>query len=117
MKPALSKEEWAEGRTKTGYTFTEAGGDILCSRYPNPWVVVKDRYVMAAICLHGQPFGFTREDVSLIRNAAQEIYSSLRLWKDGREVGNEDIWGADNMEQIKSLADRIEALLPPEEAS
>ncbi len=56
---------------------------------------------VAAYLLHNQPFGFTREDVELLREIA------------GNEMGNTDddtLW-----KPTFHLADRIEALLPPEE--
>lgn len=57
----------------------------------------RHRHGIAARLLYGQPFGFTHRDVRLIRDAAAR---------------------SDYPEQFKALhldlADRIEALLPPE---
>lgn len=50
-----------------------------------------DRHALAALCLHGQPFGFTQEDVDAVLVAADEA----------------------DMDELQSVADRIEALLPP----
>lgn len=111
MKPALTAEEWARLQIEL------VSGNIVQAHIPYidycpPEMVMQK---IGAACLHGQPFGFTREDVALILAAAKEVNSSLRLWKDGREVGDQNTWGADDIEQLRSLADRIEALLPPEE--
>lgn len=80
IKPALTAEQWSKklaGNTEPLGAITEHG--------------------VAALCLYGQPFGFTREDVhvlGLVVGAAKEADS---------EYG----------QVLQSLADRIEALLPP----
>ena len=56
----------------------------------------------AALCLHNQEFGFTREDVEAIQHA---------LAHRGVEQGSTE-W--DRWKKLGELADRIEALLPPE---
>lgn len=60
---------------------------------------VPRNHAIAAIALHGQPFGFTREDVEMLRRsadaAAKDFYQT---------------WGA----EMYDLATRIAALLPPE---
>lgn len=82
IKPALTAEEWAER---------------LVGEYPYVMVDLKQRDVsnhgIAAKLLYGQPFGFTREDVKVLRHATEE--------------------GGDPAMDL--LADRIEALLPPKE--
>lgn len=50
-------------------------------------------HALAALCLHEQPFGFTRDDVAMIRG----------------EAADRGVHGA----EWSNLADRIEALLPP----
>ena len=50
---------------------------------------------MAALCLHGQPFGFTQEDVALLGDLAM--------------IAGTPMYG----EMARSLASRIQALLPP----
>ena len=87
ISPALTAEEWAS--------------------FPN-WpdaehVVLEPLYYpslhgIAAANLHGQPFGFTREDVEVLTDAVGSVYSSM-----------------EGSAKLLSLADRIEALLPPEE--
>lgn len=60
-------------------------------------VYVKERLALAVICLHGQPFGFSIEDVAILDDVLAFI--------DGMESGC-DL-------RIKSIIDRITALLPP----
>jgi len=55
----------------------------------------------AALALHGQPFGFTRDDVYLLTGLAHQSYA-FRIM-------------AENAAQLRKLAGRIAALLPPEE--
>ena len=55
------------------------------------------RAALAAFALHEQPFGFTRRDSAVVRSAAEGA-------------------GGDAAELLQSLADRIEALLPPASA-
>lgn len=50
---------------------------------------------LAALALYGQPFGFTREDLRLLKHCEASVG-----WK--------------HEEEVRNLADRIEALLPPE---
>lgn len=106
IKPAMSPEEWKQGETGDGQVF----------RTPRSWVSdpdalwvsdeshgstrVKDRHATAALCLHGQPFGFTWEDVSLLRDEAAS-------------AADRDMGGM--YRALNNLADRIAALLPPRE--
>jgi hypothetical protein len=53
------------------------------------------RAALAAFALVGQPFGFTQEDVAIVRQAAERL-------------GSEAIGAA-----LRGLADRLAALLPP----
>lgn len=55
---------------------------------------------LAALALHGQPFGFTHEDVSMIRRVATDVLSVDRT--KGRS------------NRLNALADRIATLLPSE---
>lgn len=119
IKPALSPEEWRAGviRDDEGWA---------CIRNPQPgnpngdmpnngWVRMSceecitwlhgprwltRRHAVAALCLYGQPFGFTREDAEILREYADEI-------EDGFTRR-----GA----TLRSMADRIAALLPPEQS-
>jgi len=61
------------------------------------------RHGVAAQCLYGQPFGFTREDVTFLRDHAKEMEGEFGLGDN-----------APMLVSLRSLAARIEALLPPE---
>jgi hypothetical protein len=101
IKPALTSEEWEHFEFATG----ERPGDTLFG-YINPdtralhlgWngdgmKPVKNSAPLAALALYGQPFGFTREDVRELRAMSVNGFTYFGL---------------------NSIADRIEALLPPE---
>lgn len=60
-----------------------------------------DYHALAALALHGQPFGFTREDVTALRNVANSLDVDDPTYEATLEV-------------IASLTDRVSALLPPE---
>jgi hypothetical protein len=71
----------------------------------------KQSHKLAALALHGQPFGFTRGDVKALRFLAE-------LWVEDEGPAGEgwrstELLNAQSLAQ--SLAARIEALLPPEE--
>ena len=108
VKPALTPEEWSRLRpdlatrlawgnpgtsdpdfcgTPDPFRFTSGGGEYSDSLSVRP----ERRHALAALALHGQPFGFTREDVDLL-------------------------WAANNGRALDSLIARIAALLPPEDA-
>lgn len=94
MKPALTKEEWAEALQNEA---------LFGRRAP------EQAQVVAALALRGQPFGLEREDVELLR----WLHTFVRD-HDLRKVTHEwDKYGRD-LKRIAALADRIEALLPPE---
>lgn len=91
IEPALTAEEWAEmlrrpSRVANGIEESAQTGDF---------------HGAAALALYGQPFGFTREDMEMLEQIQDFVYVAsvtrpeLRAW-------------------AKGMADRIEALLPPE---
>lgn len=86
VRPALSPEEWAG----------VVAGTVGIVGTPNPAA----NHQVAAVALHGQPFGFTREDVN-------------RLRQMGWALGEGDYQGIP-IAWFGKLADRIAALLPPE---
>jgi hypothetical protein len=115
MKPALTPEEWRKeylnrydegsdsgcypdgSKAERGWTVMRGAGQVFvgvadkdapCMVGLGPTV----NHAMAALCLHDQPFGFTREDVWELR------YLQF------------------HHKELQDLADRIEALLPPEDA-
>jgi hypothetical protein len=93
--PALSAEEWAHPP------------DTRTIRWACEEVFVGDgatldtvsRHGLAALALHGQPFGFTREDAVSVGAGVLAL----------RESGC-DLLAA----ELQRVADRIVALLPPE---
>jgi hypothetical protein len=114
IAPALTPEEWAEGKKAKAFTseykgvlpFEEAVhrgsayGFALADQYET--TSTNDPELMhaaAALCLHGQPFGFTWEDVKMLRDNVAS------------QGPRESAFGA-----FLNLADRIAALLPPEGA-
>lgn len=109
-EPALTPEEWVDGRI----TFPEPTSisadewDLAYRRHPSGEVVweyvnegcdrgksVDRPHAMAALCLFGQPFGFTQEDVAAL----------LYTLDDAAKCGTD--------EKLASIAARIAALLPP----
>jgi hypothetical protein len=93
MKLALTREQWREFDLLTlpwMYEFIFGSGRE----------VEEYRHAHAAIALAGQPFGFTWEDVEFLRCEA---------------MNNLDNGWRHDAAFCDSIADRIEALLPPRE--
>ena len=84
ISPALTPEEWA---------------DVLAVGACVALTHAKTRKAEAAILLYGQPFGFTREDVVMLR-CVEVVCRRESLVEPASSMA--------------SLADRIAALLPPE---
>jgi hypothetical protein len=115
-KPAMSalewKRQWFEETDRDGpVVIVELVGDQL-------WVIdgesgqrrlILERHALAALCLKDQPYGFTREDVELLRAWAEDMRASAE--RNDRPTGLSARYAV----QIDNLAARIEALLPPEE--
>lgn len=98
MKPALTKEEWAF--LESGKVFIAVGTrevNILIDGGTCA-VPIADPHATAALCLHNQEFGFTREMVE----ALGEALSSSECDVDVGCLANEAVV-------------RIAALLPPED--
>ena len=93
-KPALTPEEWA---SFPSWPSAEplADDNDLPLYYPS-------KHGIAAANLYGTPEGFTREDVEAVRRA-----------RTGYELGWSDY--EVHIATLASLADRIAALLPPED--
>ncbi len=101
IKPALTPEQWAEA---LHYGWPDYRYDVIFGG--NPENRQTFRHAHAAVALLDQQFGFTREDVAL----CQLLFKTEQAF--GAKIGNwlrEEERGA-----LRSLADRIEALLPPE---
>jgi hypothetical protein len=112
-KPALTPEEWAElcadwysvnrgpylgWPVADGARRLEIEEDkVEVHLDPDEYTAIPQwgLHAVAALCLHGQPFGFTWDDVAMLREEGSVGYP---------ETGR----------KLRDLADRIEALLPPE---
>ena len=103
VRPALTPEEWASVESPseaywvepvTGIGIGYTNGQFRTGDLCNPFTP----HQLAALCLHGQPFGFTREDVRVLHFVMMQFTPETDGWDD----------------DLTSLADRIEALLPPE---
>lgn len=100
VKPALAAEEWAnvcvEGECRNDALWEMTRG---WDPFDPDLRTVEDlpHHALAALALHGQPFGFTREDVAALQMA----------------IGYDPTTGHLS-EALESLAARIAALLPPE---
>ena len=92
MKPALTREEW-----EVEQSFPLSPGDWVEYFYDTP----EDLHALAARCLHNQPFGFTAEMWDAVLHCID-----ITLCHGGPDE--------DTALAIQA-ADRIEALLPPEE--
>jgi hypothetical protein len=75
-------------------------GCVIAMNRAHDFVLVPPpaRSALAAFALHEQPFGFTRDDAAVVRRAAETAGTRT---------------AAPDPELLRSLADRIEALLPP----
>ena len=99
MKPALTPEEWTwEDIDLTWTEFFLHDGELVQHTEDCKPMIISRRDAIAALCLHGQPFGFTREDVLQLKRT---------MCRCGHDAGENPT--------LRNLADRIEALLPPEQ--
>lgn len=117
VQPAMTAEEWATKRVaRDGYPqcaivecevrfrgekkFERGKWFALFSGDGEDVLRPATAHAIAALALHGQPFGFTRDDLAALRQACK--YQ----------------WGLNRQEEsvLYSLAARIAALLPPEDA-
>jgi hypothetical protein len=107
IRPALTAEEWAAGKFRRARP--EDGGrywigaqvfdgtvDISGSFDGTVADTPEQRHALAALCLHEQPYGFSHDDVDVLRHAADGLEHHGIPWP-----------------QLYAIADRIAALLPP----
>jgi hypothetical protein len=90
IKPALSPEEWRDVMSGHWLNLPDSTWDDVAR------ATDECQHGAAAIALHGQPFGFTWDDVDRLRSLD---YMNLDQHEDGPTLA--------------SIAGRIEALLPP----
>lgn len=106
ITPALTAEEWVR--------FGE-----FSSLNPQRFVDLtrhsgeRHRHGTAALCLYGQPYGFTQEDVVLLAKLDKG-----NDYAEGDRFGviDEEITPEESV-RLRSLARRIAALLPPSEGA
>ena len=123
MEPAMTAEEWARQEVEMGDkgwfhadgAFPVGGGDpvvasgdLYVGAYdahgracPGAEVPAKHRHALAALCLHGQPYGFSWADVDALREVLDEAYGN----------GNSPEWSCAIV--AEQLLAKIAALLPP----
>jgi len=116
MEPALTPAEWSgEDRVVISTTSPKLGYFVYADSVPDglelsvvgpqTFTLPPDSaHTLAAMCLHGQPFGFTRDDVRTLRTMAVTDHEGF-----ARDDSPDAF--------LASLADRIEALLPPPKES
>lgn len=121
---AMSPDEWTKGvDIGVGLVWASLSsdprlrtGDLDASNELPPWLTIHwgtvadeiathRRHALAALALHGQPFGFTWGDVDWIRAAAGQLLDEF------------DRLRADHATGLNAIADRIAALLPPRESA
>ena len=117
MKPALSAEEWAAKERVVDepgfYDFGTRYGDfcISDSRHTSASCGQEHFHAIAALCLHNQEFGFTREHVGMLRDAH---FYLADYFGERAACGFTRAEAAAEADPLSDLADLIEALLPPE---
>lgn len=96
IKPALTPEGWAEA-DRCGLPFVSDGASVAVGLTDDDG---DSLHATAALALHGQPFGFTWEDVDALHLELAEEWSG--------DTGE----AFPHVARLRSLADRIAALLP-----
>jgi len=106
MKPALTRDQWSNGEVAIGSIDLSHSDEGLHIAQGNEIVIdgadQAARHAIAAVMLHGQPGGFTREDVGYLRMMTEQFQHTEGVYTL-------------MVNQCRGLADRIEALLPPED--
>ena len=87
VQPALTPELWGKAKVWVPEGGADPGGRL--------------RHALGALCLYGQPYGFTHEDVGILS----------KILKDATDEG---LVRVDSLFRAASILDRISALLPPE---
>jgi len=126
VRPALTPEEWARLRATNhltrpiGYAGQEIGvqvghpwsGVSITAEHSHAGLSREMSHALAAVALHGQPFGFTREDVVALRR----VVEIAREHEDRgpRDEGWQSPEFSAAVARAESAVDRLAALLPPE---
>jgi hypothetical protein len=115
--PALTPEEWADTAFRKpgpgGYLCIASGSFVVFECYDPPMLEGQKRHALAALCLYQQPFGFTHEDIALLRklNEANDYAQGDRFGVLDVEIT------PDETARLQSLASRIASLLPPKNSA
>jgi hypothetical protein len=121
IPPALTPDEWASKRIEweRGRYYAAIWNNprpsvagqltvfIADGRGGGSGVIIGNRHALAALALHGQPFGFTWDDV-------RTIWACEEWDRQRAESGRPYDWNDEGRRRLRALADRIAALLPPE---
>lgn len=99
--PALNVEEWIQFGADM-HVLRDLAADRRPWGFQRRLVQGQKLHAVAAMALYGQPFGFTHEDVRLLRSDLQVPVA--HGWSGA----------ADRAHRLENLAQRIAALLPPE---
>ena len=122
VKPALTPDEWAgcpaecgaderptgpRCRDDNGHFWLECG-DVWHHSAWDGEQIIDNPHGLAALCLHGQPFGFTRADEKAIRAEGNELIA----WSN--DAANEPEMRHMNERgfTLIRIANKIAALLP-----
>jgi hypothetical protein len=114
--PALTPEEWARARQDDLPQF-EGGGRVSTAIETAHLYSVRawdltpgDCHALAALALHGQPFGFTREEVAAIMTCVDVTREAcVDAPTDAQSEREAAAW-----QLAWSAAAKLAALLPPE---
>ena len=109
IKPALRSGELASGvDIAVGLVFAGVENDevVLTWRSTEEDMPVDRRHALAALALHGQPYGFTVDDIVILHAVADQHAGQVLQMKDRSRTTT--------TEYLRGLAERIAALLPPE---
>lgn len=94
VKPALTASEWAQaGGFRMPFVY-----DVIFGRGKTDG---EYRHAHAAVALYGQPFGFDDEDRALLYLLAEVLPNRGNIAEE-------------HVARIKTMADKVAALLPPE---
>ena len=106
ISPALTPDEWQRRVVDRPPRAITAHDGVLTVHGVGTSVQIPDelRHPLAALCLHGQPYGFSQADL----RSLEAIYRWVIA--DPRNLGPV----ADDVERVYDLADRITALLSRE---
>jgi hypothetical protein len=130
IEPALTPEEWAAREKFDGFCegakITKEGFRIVYDAGTAALDADQLRHGIAALALHGQPFGFTRKDVGLLVRCAESCERQIAAWNAEAQIRDMSTGSGvlamvssnreleQRAQHFRSLAARIAALLPPD---